>query len=219
MEKKIENIHIKRIGYFNLYLIEGTTGDILIDTGFICMKKKIKKWLDQHNIKLIILTHAHVDHIWNTSYIKKLYNCEVAISKKDLINLDNKNIKTKPSKKIFSIWTSIMNLGMHVFVAKPFKVDYLLKDKQIINKYGIKLQIHDLEGHTNGSIGILYKKYLFVGDALVNRFKVTVAYQNQSLLKAKNSIKKILELNPKITFLGHDNEVSREKLLKDLKNM
>ena len=42
MEKIIDNIHIKRIGYFNLYLIKGTTGDILIDTGFICMKKRIK---------------------------------------------------------------------------------------------------------------------------------------------------------------------------------
>ena len=42
MEKIIDNIHIKRIGYFNLYLIKGNDGDILIDTGFICIKN-IKK--------------------------------------------------------------------------------------------------------------------------------------------------------------------------------
>ena len=68
MEKIIDNIHIKRIGYFNLYLIKGNDGDILIDTGFICIKKLLKKWLDNHNLKLIILTHAHVDHIWNVAY-------------------------------------------------------------------------------------------------------------------------------------------------------
>ena len=40
--KKIDNIYIKRIGYFNLYVIKGKDGDILIDTGFICMKRIIK---------------------------------------------------------------------------------------------------------------------------------------------------------------------------------
>ena len=54
--------------------IKGKDGDILIDTGFICMKRAIKRWLNNFNIKLIILTHAHVDHIWNASYIKKMYN-------------------------------------------------------------------------------------------------------------------------------------------------
>ena len=40
--KKIDNIYVKRIGYFNLYVIKGKDGDILIDTGFICMKRIIK---------------------------------------------------------------------------------------------------------------------------------------------------------------------------------
>ena len=216
MEKIIDNIHIKRIGYFNLYVIRGTTGDILIDTGFICMKKRIKKWLDKFNIKLIILTHAHVDHIWNVAYIKELYNCEVAISKKDIKNIDNSNINSKPSKNIFKIWTKIMNWGMKHFVAKPFEIDYLLTDKQKINKYGISLQIHNLKGHTNGSIGIKYKDYLFVGDAIVNRFKVSAAYQNQDLKSSKKSIQKILSLQPTITFLGHDQEVYYDKLKRDL---
>ena len=69
-----DNIYMKRIKYFNLYVIKGVDGDILIDTGFIGMKRKIKKYLDKFNIKLIVLTHAHVDHSWNASYLKKLYN-------------------------------------------------------------------------------------------------------------------------------------------------
>lgn len=217
MERIIDNIHIKRIGYFNLYLIKGKNGDILIDTGFIHMKKILKKWLDKHNLKLIILTHAHVDHIWNVSYLKELYNCEVAISKNDLKNIDNRNIKTKPLTKKLQRWSKLMSYGMHKFISKPFEVEYLLKDKDEINKYGIKLKIHSLKGHTTGSIGIEYKDYLFAGDALVNRFKVTPAYQNQNNKNAKRSSQKIKHLSPKITFLGHDKEILKEKLLKDLK--
>ena len=80
MKRQYENVYMKRFSYFNVYVIKGKNGDILIDTGFIGMKKSLKKWLDQFNIKLIILTHAHVDHIWNVSYLKKLYNCKVAMA-------------------------------------------------------------------------------------------------------------------------------------------
>ena len=50
-----DNIYCKRFGYFNIYVIKGNNGDILIDTGFILMRKKLIKWLDNFNIKLIIL--------------------------------------------------------------------------------------------------------------------------------------------------------------------
>ena len=71
MIKQYDNIYMKKFGYFNIYVIRGENGDILIDTGFIGIKTALKKWLDNFNIKLVILTHAHIDHTWNTAYIKK----------------------------------------------------------------------------------------------------------------------------------------------------
>ncbi len=150
MSKKYDNIYSKKFNYFNVYVIKGKNGDILIDTGFICMKKRLKKWLDQFNIKLIILTHVHVDHAWNVAYLKKIYNCEIAIGELDLNNIDNKNINTKPLSKKFNTWTKLMTWGMNRFVQEDYKPDYLLKDKQIIDKYGLKLKIILLSGHTTG---------------------------------------------------------------------
>ena len=37
--KKFDNIYMKKFLYFNIYVIKGIDGDILIDTGFIGMKK------------------------------------------------------------------------------------------------------------------------------------------------------------------------------------
>ena len=212
MTRQFQNIYMKRFAYFNLYVIKGKNGDILIDTGFICMKKKIKKWLDNFNIKLIILTHAHVDHTWNVSYLKKIYNCEVAISEQDQENIDNRNIPSKAIKKCFRSWTKIMNWGMQKFIIEDFEIDLLLKDKQVLKKYGLKLKIHSLEGHTPGSIGIEYKNNLFVGDALVNRFKITEAYQNHNTELAKKSVQKILKIQPNLLFFGHDKPANTEKL-------
>lgn len=213
MEYQIENIYIKKFIYFNLYVIKGKNGDILIDTGFIGIKKPLKKWLDKFNIKLVILTHAHVDHIWNASYIKKLYNCQIAIGKKDIENIDNTQIHSTPSKKRYNQWAKLMNYGMKKFIPETFDIDMYLKDNQKIKRYGLDLKIISLPGHTNGSIGILYKDYLFAGDALVNRKKhPEIAYQNQNNQEAINSYQKIIDLSPQIIFIGHDKKITIDKL-------
>ena len=72
-----------------------------------------------------------------------------------------------------------MNWGMNHFNPQKFNINIKLQNNQIINKYGINLKIIELPGHTSGSIGILYKDYLFAGDALVNRGKIpSLAFQN-----------------------------------------
>ena len=220
MEKRYDNIIMKRFYYFNLYVIKGKKGDILIDTGFICMKKRVKKWLDQFNIKLIILTHVHVDHSWNTNYIKELYNCKVAIGIQDKKNLDNSKINSIAKNKLLNRWTKLMNWGMRKFIPEEYKIDYYLRNNETINKYGLKLKIISLKGHTTGSIGIKYKDYIFVGDALVNRGpKVSIAYQNQHPENAVKSVNKILKEKPRIIFVGHDKEITNSKLYKSFQSI
>lgn len=183
------------------------------------MKPQLKKWLDNFNIKLVILTHAHVDHIWNAAYIKELYHCKIAISEMDIENIDNSKIHSTPTKKCYKGWTKLMNWGMKKFIPPKFDIDILLKDNQIINKYGIKLKIVSLSGHTTGSIGIQYKDYLFAGDSLVNRKKhPEIAYQNQNKEAAIRSYEKIIKLEPKIIFIGHDKEISNDELNNKLYN-
>lgn len=210
MERKIDNIYIRRFLYFNLYVIKGKNGDVLIDTGFIGMKRALKRWLDKFNIKLVILTHAHVDHTWNAAYIKNLYKCKLALSKDDIENIDNRNIKSTPSTNKHKNWTKLMNYGMKKFIPQKYKIDMKLNNNQTIKKYGLDLKIVSLPGHTDGSIGVLYKDYLFAGDALVNRKKQPqIAYQNQHNKKALSSYQKIMELAPKIIFVGHDKIITK----------
>ena len=208
MQKQFKNVYMKRFIYFNLYVIKGENGDILIDTGFIGMRKKLKKWLDKFNIKLVILTHAHVDHIWNAAYIRNLYNCKIAISENDIKNIGNTELYSSASKEKYENWTKLMHFGMKKFIPEKFVIDIILKNNQIIDEFGINLKIISLKGHTDGSIGILYKNYLFAGDALVNRHKKPeIAYQNQNNEEAKKSYKKIIDLSPEIIFIGHDEEI------------
>ena len=198
MKKIDNNIYMKRLNYFNVYVIKGKDGDILIDTGFIGMKKRLKRYLDKFNIKLIILTHAHVDHAWNASYLKDRYNCEILMGKDDLINIDNSNVKSKPSMNKYKLWSSLMNKGMNILKQNEFEPDILVDKDTEFDLYGLNFKIINLKGHTNGSIGILYNNKLFAGDSLVNRKRnyVQIAYQNQNNESATNTFKKIIDLNP-----------------------
>jgi len=219
MAYQVENIYVKRFLYFNLYVIKGIDGDILIDTGFIGIRRGLKKWLDNFDIKLVILTHAHVDHIWNANYIKGLYNCKIAMSYGDIKNIDNSRIHSHASSKKYTGWTKLMNLGMRKFVPEKFDVDIVLHNNQVLDLYGIKFKIIALKGHTKGSVGVLYRNYLFAGDALVNRKRYPeVAYQNQNNREAKKSYNKILELAPQLIFVGHDRAIKLDKLRKDIYN-
>ena len=215
MKKIDENIYMKRLNYFNVYVIKGKDGDILIDTGFIGMKKRLKRYLDKFNIKLIILTHAHVDHAWNASYLKERYNCEILMGKDDLINIDNSNIKSKPSMNRYKIWSSLMNKGMNILKQNKFEPDILVDKDTEFNLYGLNFKIINLKGHTNGSIGILYNNKLFAGDSLVNRNRnyVQIAYQNQNNESATNTFKKIIDINPEMIYIGHDKPINNDKLM------
>ena len=142
-----------------------------------------------------------------------------AIGSYDVCNI-GKYIKSSPSKKRYKTWTKLMHFGMKKFIQKKFDVDYVFNDGDVFEKYGIKLEIVHLPGHTNGSIGILYDKYLFCGDALVNRKrKVEIAYQNEDNIAAEKSILKIMDIKPEIIFVGHDREIHFSKLKKSFSNV
>lgn len=218
--KKINNIIYDNFAFFKAYLIKGLDGDILIDTGFSSSRMKLKRLLDKNNVKLIILTHAHLDHVWNASYFKKRYGCQIAISKADLENLDNSIINSIPVNKYYNFSAIFANYFMKRIKFEAFVPDLLLEDNQILNLYGINLKIVSLKGHTKGSIGIIYQDYIFVGDALVNRkHYVELPYQMQNKADSLASVKKIIELKPKLIFIGHENPVRYEKLIASIKKI
>ena len=110
-----------------------------------------------------------------------------------------------------------MQYGMDHLKQKEIIIDKTLKDNEIINKYGINFKIYSLKGHTNGSIGILYKDILFAGDAIVNRKPyIELSYQMQDKISSLKTVDKILKINPNIICVGHERPFKISKLRKSL---
>jgi len=202
--------------FLSVYLIKGDDGDILIDTGFLFMRRRLFKLLDKHNVKYIILTHAHLDHVWNAAVLKERYNAKIAIGKKDVKNLDNRLLRSNSIKWYLRPVAGIYNFGFKVLKQKEIIVDEELEVGETITKHGITFKIIDLEGHTPGSIGIIDKdNNLYCGDAILSRFgKVRLTWQNNDNEKAIETVRKIINSDINTIFFGHSKPRNKSELMR-----
>jgi hydroxyacylglutathione hydrolase len=148
----------------NAYLVVGEDGMLVIDTGMPGNAKRIAAYVeglrkDLSDIKLIVLTHADLDHIGSAAELKKMTGARLAIHAKDAPILSGK----ESFKTIRGPLGFIAKLAMRLVPFRPSDPDIILTADSQIEGFRV---IH-VPGHTNGSICI-YKpdKVIFVGDAL-----------------------------------------------------
>ncbi len=144
-----------------------TFGDIITNTYIICDSgeamiidpggehNKINQVIEELgvNLKYIVLTHCHADHIGAVPEIKKLHGGKILISRIDNEGIKNPNI----------------NLGPYIGMKVPeIDVDETLEENDIIKVGSLEFKIIETPGHTKGGI-CLYcekEKLLFSGDTL-----------------------------------------------------
>ena len=149
-------------GNLAIYVIENDDMRVMIDTPSELMVRKFIKKLKKFNlypIHKIILTHSHFDHIQGVGKLKRLIedtDIEVMASEKAIENLKNPEKMNK-------------DFGYDV---KPVENVTPLKEGDIVDVNGLKLEILNFFGHTQDSIAILDRKNknIFVGDAVMDRF-------------------------------------------------
>ncbi|SPQ01871.1 Zn-dependent hydrolase, glyoxylase [Candidatus Sulfobium mesophilum] len=155
-------LYMERFVY--VYIIYGTNGVHLIDTGVASEEERIFDYLRNterkvEDISLIVLTHTHPDHIGAARTIKAETGCHIAVhpAEKEWIENVQSQARERPVP------------GFDSLVAGSVKVDRILEDGDVFDLgCGLRLQIFHTPGHSKGSISILLLGYmtLFTGDAV-----------------------------------------------------
>ncbi|MDK2901309.1 MAG: hydroxyacylglutathione hydrolase [Thermosediminibacterales bacterium] len=103
------------------------------------------------NIKYIILTHGHLDHIGAVRELKEYTGADILIHEKDAEMLTDcsKNLSVYSENRVI----------------QP-KADRFLNDGDKIRVGNLTLTVIHTPGHTPGSISLKTDKYLFTGDTL-----------------------------------------------------
>lgn len=202
-----ENINMIDCGMVNCYVIRGTKGDVLIDTGREEYRDHIETWLLNYNIKLIILTHGHADHIQNAGYFSRLYNAPIMISPYDMrLARDNSSRPYYITNPLGHLLKRENEMLMHMHMNR-FDPKIYAEEGMDLSPYGIDGVIVDLQGHTKGSIGVLCKSSvgfdLYAGDAVMNPGFPMFPMTAESPGKARRAIERIITLSPDRILPGH----------------
>lgn len=201
----MSEIHRINCGAVNCYIISDKNGAILVDTGIEKYKNKVFEACKSYPIRLIVLTHGHVDHCQNTAYLAKALQVPVAIHEKD------KNMIPDNTKQPLYADTFLGKI-MLGFSLKSFEISRIaeftptvfLKSGDQLTEYGVNATIIELPGHTDGSIGIdVDGDKLIVGDTLMNMFRPTTALLFNDKKQMLESAKRISGLGNRLIFFGH----------------
>lgn len=212
----MSEIHRIKCGNGNCYIISNGTIGILVDTGKREFVNQVIEACKLYNVQLIVLTHAHFDHAENAAQISATLGIPIAMNEKDC-NLIESNTNQSLSADTF-LGRVVLSVSLKNFSTRTipkFKPDVLLNDGDSLSDYGIDAQIISLPGHTNGSIGIdVDKKYLLIGDALMNMFYPTVSMLFHNRNDMLTSAGKISDYGNRTIYFGHGKPVPNKKWTK-----
>ncbi|WP_461204545.1 MBL fold metallo-hydrolase [Clostridium sp. DL1XJH146] len=141
--------------------------------------------------ELILLTHGHFDHTLAADIIREEFNIPIYISQEDF-NMIEKNHRIFPQ------------------IGKDNRIDYFIKDGDIIVTSTFKMRCISTPGHTPGGMCFLVNDNLLAGDTLFYRGMGRSDLEGGDLQTLVNSIKdKLFVLDSEIKVLpGHGPETT-----------
>ncbi|OGB24479.1 MAG: MBL fold metallo-hydrolase [Burkholderiales bacterium RIFCSPLOWO2_02_FULL_57_36] len=172
--QKVSRISILPFGLVNAHIVSTSSGCILVDTGLPGSEGKIGKALSAlgltfKDIKLIIVTHAHVDHAGGAALMRELSGAPILAHAGDAKYFRREAAMTFCTTGWFGRLFIKTNLMLEPYVG--FEPDILLNgnDALDLKPYGVEGIVRHTPGHTAGSISILLaSNEALVGDLIAS---------------------------------------------------
>lgn len=191
----------------NSYLVEEGDGSLtLVDAGMQGDGKKILQHITAtmkrkpSDVKTIVLTHCHIDHVRGAAALKEATGAKVAVHEADADFVAGKK-KPLPPRGAMGFMFRLMSPFFH---ATPVEPDIRLKENDRVGR----LMVLHTPGHTPGSIS-LYDgegRVLFVGDTArfqKGRLMGPPPQFTQDIGQAKAAIERLSRLDFDVMLSGH----------------
>ena len=203
----------------NTYLVEAPRGLVLVDTGLPGSDRKILKALERldkkpADVKLVVLTHRHLDHIGSAAAMKKATTATIVSHPFEKPYVAGTLVISTPaawslSGRIarrllnFTSWT--MKL-FRLVKYHPIHVDRDADEESVLEEVGLDGSIMWTPGHTKGSISLYLNKskIAIIGDLLRSkRGKLVEPMFMENIPQTEASVQRLLELGPMLLCPGH----------------
>ncbi len=149
--------------FVNVYLLFGADGICVVDTGVAGSEAAILDYVRQcgrraEDVRMIVLTHAHPDHIGGARALQEATGCLVVAHELERAWIEDtdRQARERPVP------------GFASLVAGSVKVALVLRDGDLLDCVGWPVEVLHTPGHSRGSISLWMpdEGALFAGDAI-----------------------------------------------------
>ena len=192
------------------YVIEGDR-PVIVDTGVATNEEAVLRLLADRGIwasdvSLIVLTHAHADHVGCAPGLRERTGAPVAIHRLDAGRLRRGGRNPHLPPVGLSRW-----LPSRLFerqVIPPLDADIVIDDELDLAAFGVTGRVVHTPGHTPGSVTVaLQNGDVLVGDLVCGGFirpgRPGLPYFAEDLSQVRQSIRHVLDLEPATVYSGH----------------
>jgi hydroxyacylglutathione hydrolase len=203
----------------NTYLVEADNGLVLVDTGMPGSEKRILKAIASlgrkpSDVKLILLTHRHWDHIGSAAALKKetsgmlvSHGFEKPYVAGTLVVITPRawSLYGRIARRILAVGSSMLKL-FRLIKYHPVLVDEASDEESVLENVGLDGSIVWTPGHTKGSVSLFLNKsrVAIIGDLLrTKRGKLREPLFMENTSQERSSVRRILDLHPVLLCPGH----------------
>jgi glyoxylase-like metal-dependent hydrolase (beta-lactamase superfamily II) len=194
-----------------VYMSDDADGVTLIDTGLELAAERILKQLSAagrkpSDVKRILITHAHPDHIGGLPKLKEATGAEVICSVGERPVIEGKiPIPRAPRERVPGIWRYV-KLPVQTIQGTP--VDRELMEGDVLPEVMGGLHVISTPGHAPDHISFWQpdRKVLIIGDVIMKffgRMRLPLAVVTVDMDEDKRSIKKLTEYDAQVVCFGH----------------
>jgi glyoxylase-like metal-dependent hydrolase (beta-lactamase superfamily II) len=190
----------RRLGV-NIYLIDGGKEFALVDVGFLDELPDVLELIRQMDYslsacKMIIASHADVDHTQGLARARDILKCKVAAHPKSIAAIE-------AGDEVLT-YARIDAQGIHIPMP-ACKVDVAIDEGERIQIGDQVLEVWSTPGHTAGQLSLRAGKLLFSGDNIFRDGSVGVidAHHGSNLLDFVASLKRIRQADVEFLLPSH----------------
>ena len=199
---RIIQIQLEHEIFANCYMLidEATNDAAIIDPGWYgdIIKNTLAK--ENVNLKYVLLTHGHFDHVSGVYGLQKEEGAEVVIHPSDREHL------LDPKKSLAE--------GNFPEPHQPVTADILVEDGDVIMLGSSPIKVMHTPGHTNGSVCYILEddRVIFSGDTLFCMTAGRTDFWDGSDEKMIASLKRLIALDGDYkVYAGHSRETTLER--------